>query len=199
MTPVGNPASSSTLSPHLSSSSEIHPQPFQYSETTPLLRAEAVPSDPSMDWKKRGDFHLARNEADLAIDSYTKALQEAEKQKNSAQIIDNLKNLGRAYLAKGQLVVAAKIFNGTLALCQKDSDEKAMQNIVSFMAEVERTFLQKECKAIAVPQTQVYLEQRQQLKALRESRPKKNRTKMPFPTNPKRFFTRHQYFFGRYA
>jgi len=122
-----------------------------------------------MDWKERGDFHLARKEADLAIEAYTKALQKAEKQKNLAEIIDNLKNLGRGFLAKGQLVTAAKIFNGSLALCQRHPDEKASQSILSFMAEVERIFLEKECEVRAVPQPQVYLKQRQQLQALRQA------------------------------
>ena len=120
--PVGSHASSSKLPPHLPTRNP--PAAVPRSQPTPVLHLEATPSDPKMNWKEQGDFHLARNEADLAIEGYTKSLEKAEKQKNPAEIIDNLKNLGRAFLIKGQLVTAAKIFNGAFALCKKPPMKK---------------------------------------------------------------------------
>ncbi|MCE5317557.1 MAG: hypothetical protein LLG04_09405 [Parachlamydia sp.] len=48
--------------------------------------------------EKSGEYHLNRKELDLVVDAFTKALQEAEAQCSPEQIVDNLKDLVRAFL-----------------------------------------------------------------------------------------------------
>ena len=143
-------------------------------EELPLPTSSSNSSEPlPMSWKNRGAYHLERKELDLALESYTKALQEAEAKQNTAQIAGSLKDLGRVFLAKEQWAFAAKIFNGAYALYLKcpqvDQVDQALQATLSLMAEVERLFLKKVCGVKAKPQTALYLERRETLKALREA------------------------------
>ena len=155
-------------------------KPKKPTATTPS-QASPSPSATSpqsaMTWKERGDFHLQRQEVDLAIESFTKALLEAEKQKNLKSIATALKDLGRAYLDKEQWTIAAKILNGAYALSQHEG--KTRQTLLSLMAEVERRFLEKECgiskKKLTSKKfrkhfhTKRYMKRRKALQALRKS------------------------------
>ncbi|MCE5315870.1 MAG: tetratricopeptide repeat protein [Parachlamydia sp.] len=115
-----------------------------------LVMDDEVPSNsalssPSMTWTDRGHYHLNRGEIDIAVDSFTKALQEAEKQNDRELMSDSLKNLGRAFLEKEQWVLAAKIFNAALALLYASLNHKARQTLLALMAELERRYLEKIC------------------------------------------------------
>jgi tetratricopeptide (TPR) repeat protein len=124
-----------------------------------------------MTWQNRGNFHLDRKELGLAVDAFAKVLEEAEEKKDFRLIAESLKDLGRTFLEKGQWVLAAKILNGALALFQNatTSDPKAQQIVLSYMAEVERRFLEKECQVKASPKPEIYLSRRKQLQTLRNS------------------------------
>jgi tetratricopeptide (TPR) repeat protein len=132
--------------------------------------ADTPPSDHQMGWKERGDYHLDRKEIHLAIGSYTRALQDAERGGNFSEVIDSLKNIGRAFLAKAEPMQAAKTFNCAMALCEKHDPQnaKSIQAIFSLMAEAEKAFLDKECGVKSAPQPQTYVKQREQLQALRQ-------------------------------
>lgn len=97
---------------------------------------------PSMTWTDRGHYHLNRGENDLAVDCFTKALQEAEKQNDRELMSDCLKNLGQAFLEKEQGVLAAKIFNTAWALLCGSLNPKSRQTLLALMAEVERRYLE---------------------------------------------------------
>ncbi|MCE5316596.1 MAG: DUF294 nucleotidyltransferase-like domain-containing protein [Parachlamydia sp.] len=147
-------------------------------EPEEAIRAAAPSSTYCMTWKNRGDYHLNRNEFDLALESYTKALQASEEQNDRELIADSLKDIGRTYLEKEQWLpqgnifnatIAAKIFNGALALLQKTLNDSAQKKVLALMAEVERRFLTRVCGINKNPNPMVYLERRQALDALRQA------------------------------
>ena len=129
---------------------------------------ELIQTPAVTNWKERGEHHLGRKELDLAIDAFTKALQEAEEQQNPELMGESLKDLGRAFLEKEQWAFSAKIFNGAYALLQKSSNEKSKQTTLTLMAEVERRFLEKVWKLRKPIDPKVYLERRQRLQSLRQ-------------------------------
>ncbi|MCE5316919.1 MAG: DUF294 nucleotidyltransferase-like domain-containing protein, partial [Parachlamydia sp.] len=124
------------------------------------------PSGSSMTWKWRGEFHLRRKEFDLAVEAFTKALQEAETKEDLGLIKDSLKELGRVFLEKEQWAFAAKIFNGAYAISVKK--EQACAVTLAFMAEVERRFLDKFFKVRKPIDPKVYLQRRQKLLVQRQ-------------------------------
>ncbi|MCE5319465.1 MAG: tetratricopeptide repeat protein, partial [Parachlamydia sp.] len=118
-------------------------------------------------WSQRGKYHLNRKEFDLALESFTQALQKAEKDNNKEDIGESLKNIGRLYLEKGQWLRAAKIFNAAFCVLQTTSPDKSQQGALMLMTEVERLFLEKVCKVRVNPNSKRYVERRQALQALR--------------------------------
>ena len=51
-------------------------------------------------WQERGNYHLERKELDLAIDAFTKALEEAEEKKDLKALAQALRELGRVFMEK---------------------------------------------------------------------------------------------------
>ncbi|MCE5318089.1 MAG: DUF2225 domain-containing protein [Parachlamydia sp.] len=135
----------------------------------PLLKPSSVST-----WKERGDFHLGRKALDPAIEAYTEALKQAEKEKDTNQLADCLKGLGSTFLEKEQWTFAAKILNASLALYQRQRvpNEIAIKLVLILMADVERRFLEKKCgitKPDLSTRPQIYLERRHKLQELRRA------------------------------
>ena len=174
MQPVDSYSSVLLIPPVLSS--EIPKDPPPLLEPQGDLAPDSQKNHPTMSEKEVGDFHLFRKEFDLAIESYTQALQKAENQDDKVKIADALKDLSQAFLGKGQWALAAKILNGAFALYNKQnpSDEKADKKVVlSYMLELERDFLEKACElkrpSLSQLEATTYIQNRNKLQELRQN------------------------------
>ena len=100
-----------------------HSETTAQTSTEPEVKVElSANSAQTMTWKNRGDYHLGRKEIDLAIDAYTKALQQAEESSQPLGIAESLKSLGRCFMEREQWHFAAKMLNGAISLYQKAHD-----------------------------------------------------------------------------
>ncbi|MCE5318707.1 MAG: tetratricopeptide repeat protein, partial [Parachlamydia sp.] len=165
-----HPVTSLYVPPHVSASpSSAAPPPTTIPQSAAIASPAATQNPPTpMSWRQRGEYHLGRKELDMAVDAFTNALQETEKQHNPEFIGECLKDLGRTFLEKEQWAFSAKIFNGAYALLQKSSNEKSRQATLVFMAEVERRFIEKMWNIKKAIDPKVYLERRQRLQMLRK-------------------------------
>ena len=120
-----------------------------------------------MTWQQRGDYHLNRNEMDLAIQSFTKSLQQSEKRHDREQVGNNIMSLGIVYLKKEQWALATKFFNAAYAILHKTTNEKGLKIALGWMSEVEKQFLNKVCGIKKNPDPQIYLQWREKLEKIR--------------------------------
>jgi len=159
-----------TLAQHLPQKAETP------STAHPAALAAAAASVPpqTMSWVERSEYHLQRKELDLALEAYTKSLQGAEEHKETQAIAHAVKGIGCIFLEKKQWAMAAKLFNGALALYQSISHSTGEQLALGKMVETERRFLQTECgitkqKILNLITAENILKNRDQLQAIRHA------------------------------
>ncbi|MCE5316918.1 MAG: tetratricopeptide repeat protein [Parachlamydia sp.] len=145
-----------------------HPPPPipNHPSTGIAMVVKDCPSDKSMTWKRRGEYHLGRREFAPAAEAFGKVLQDAEKEGNNVLIGKSLEYLGLVYLEEEKWAFAAKFFNSAYAMLSKN--EQTCHATLALMAEVERRYLEKSFKIRQVIDPNVYLERRLRLRALRQ-------------------------------
>lgn len=135
-------------------------------------------------WKTESDWHFARGEFDSALECSTKRLKLLEEKKKIPAIAETLRDIGRITLGQGDLFKAAKIFNASLTLYNKQNpqDENAQRLVLNYMLETELAFLAKEGYPQAkdlLKSSDVYTERRNHLKQLRYEMADKIKRKEP--------------------
>ena len=137
------------------------------SGVNPIAVSGSTGGSKTMNWKERGDYHLARKEWPLAIESYTKALSEAEEAKKLDEIASICKCLGTVFLGKEEWHLAAKFFNGAEELFQQAQNEKGVEEAFVWMTQVENGFLEKQQIKAKSADKNFYKNNREKLKQIR--------------------------------